>query len=179
MSVLSAPSQPDCHRPVRIRTLAHAEDAPLRRVFAGLSERSRFLRYHRAAPAMSSSMLAALIDIRPGQHVAHAAELGGEPVGIVRWIRFPGRPAHAEIAAEVVDTAQGCGVGRQLAAAAARSALEAGIQWFLMWVHPDNVVLRQWLRSVDAHVGADDPDEFRVPVGSLLVNHRPDEIPWS
>ncbi len=178
MSVLSAPSQPDC-RPFRIRTLAHAEDAPLHRVFAGLSERSRFLRYHRAAPALSSSMIAALIDIRPGQHVAHAAEVGGEPVGIVRWIRYPGRPAHAEIAAEVVDVAQGCGVGRRLAGASARSALEAGVQWFVMSVHPDNGVLRQWLRSVDAQRGTDDPEEFRVPVGTLLIDHQPNEIPWS
>ena len=101
--------------------LSHAEDGPLRQVFAGMSQRSRFLRYHRATPALSSSMVASLVDIRPGYHVALAAEIGGEPVGIVRWIRHPSKPAHAEIAAEVVDALQGCGLGRQLAAAAARS----------------------------------------------------------
>ena len=68
---------------------------------------------------MSTSMVAALVDIRPDHHVAFAAEIGGEPVGIVRWIRLRGKPAHAEIAAEVVDAVQRCGLGRQLAAAAA------------------------------------------------------------
>ena len=159
----------ECNRSVRIRMLSHAEDGPLRQVFAGMSQRSRFLRYHRATPALSSSMVAALVDIRPGYHVALAAEISGEPVGIVRWIRHPSKPAHAEIAAEVVDALQWCGLGRQLAAAAARSALAAGVEWFTLWVHSDNVGLRRLLRAAEARVAADDPDEFRVAVRILLA----------
>jgi len=93
-------------------------------------------------------------------------------VGIVRWIRLPGRPAHAELAAEVVDAVQGRGLGRQLAAAAARSALAAGIGWFTLWVNADNVALRQRLRAVNAGVAVDDPDEFHLPVTTLLPVSR-------
>ena len=175
MSVRTAPAPHDCRRSVRIRTLRHAEDGPLRQVYAGLSQRSRFLRYHRVTPALPSSTVAALVDIRPGHHVAFAAEIGGEPVGIVRWIRLPGAPTHAELAAEVVDAVQGCGLGRQLAAAAARSALAVGVEWFRLWVHSGNVALRQRLRAVNAAVAVDDPDEFLLPVTALLPGQaRPD-----
>ena len=169
MSIRIAPTTSGCTRPVRIRTLARADDETLRRVFAGMSQRSRFLRYHCATPALPASMVAALVDLRPGHHVALAAEIGGEPVGIARWIRQPSRPAHAELAAEVVDAVQGCGLGRQLAAAAARSALGAGVEWFTLWVHSDNVGIRRWLRSLDARTSRDDPDEFRVPVRTVLI----------
>ena len=172
MAVRSAPPPHERSRSVRIRTLHHAEDEPLRQVFDGLSQRSRLLRYHSAVPALSSSMVAALVNIRPGHHVAFAAEIDGEPVGIVRWIRLPGRPAHAELAAEVVDAVQGRGLGRQLAAAAARSALAAGIGWFTLWVNADNVALRQRLRAVNAGVAVDDPDEFHLPVTTLLPVSR-------
>lgn len=89
-----------------------------------MSQRSRFLRYHRATPALPPSMVEALV--------------------------------------------QGCGLGRRLAAAAARSALAVGVDWFTLWVHSGNLALRQRLLAANARVAVDDPDEFRVPVTSLL-----------
>src|SRR5664279_2645589 len=108
MSVRYAPAPHDCSRSVWIRTLHRAEDQPLRQVFAGMSQRSRFLRYHRATPALPSSMVAALVDIRPGHHVAFAAEIGGE-LGMGGFARQTDPPDDAHrLAAEVVDAVQGC-----------------------------------------------------------------------
>ncbi len=174
------PGSGDSLGDLRIRPLHPAEDAPLRRVFEGLSPRSRFLRYQRAAPVLSASMVRALVDLRPGHHVAMAAEICGEPVGIVRWIRHGpddphgaggpnGDSAHAEIALEVIDEQQGRGVGRRLTAAAARSALDAGIECFTVWVDAANEGLRHRLVSLGAQQAADDPDHFRLHPAVLLA----------
>ncbi len=166
-----------CHVPndlLLIRPLEPAEDAPLLRVFEGLSPRSRFLRYQRAAPALSASAVRALVDLRPGFHVALAAEIRGEPVGIARWIRHgSGDPnavsAHAEIALEVIDEQQGRGVGRRLTAAAARSALDSGIECFTLWVDVGHGGLRRRLLSLGAQQETDDPDQFRLHPAALLA----------
>ena len=161
-----------CHVPndlLLIRPLEPAQDAPLHRVFEGLSPRSRFLRYQRAAPALSASAVRALVDLRPGHHVAMAAEMCGEPVGIVRWIRHGHNHADAEIALEVIDEQQGRGVGRRLTAAAARSALDAGIVCFTLWVDAAHGGLRRRLLALGAQQAADDPDHFRLHPAALLA----------
>jgi GNAT superfamily N-acetyltransferase len=171
------PLEPDSAQPLghlRIRPLRPAEDAPLRRVFEGLSPRSRYLRYQRAAPVLSAATVRALVDLAPGSHVALAAEVDGEPVGIARWIRHrSGDPAgdatHAEIALEVIDAAQGRGIGRRLTAAAARSALDAGIECLTCWVNAAHGGLRDRLLSLGAQQAADDPDRFRVHPAALLA----------
>ncbi|MGS0683896.1 N-acetyltransferase family protein [Nakamurella sp. GG22] len=154
---------------LRIRPLRPAEDAPLRRVFEGLSPQSRFLRYQRAAPVLSASTVQALVDLRPGSHVALAAEIDGDPVGIVRWIRHRHHRAHAEIALEVIDAVHGRGIGRRLTAAAARSALDAGIECFTCWVAAAQGRLRDRLLSLGAEQAADDPDQFRLHPAALLA----------
>lgn len=166
---MPVPADPATHRTVRIRPLERADDGQLRKVFAGLSPQSRYLRYQRAAPVLSSSMARALVDIRPGFHIAPTAELDGEPVGIARWIRQPTDPTHAEIAVEVIDAVQGRGLGRRLTAAAAGSALEAGIEWLTLWVHSQHEGLRERLLSLGARPAADDPDEFRIASTALLA----------
>ncbi len=176
---------------LRIRPLEPGEDAPLRRVFAGLSPRSRFLRYQRAAPVPSASMVRALVDLRPGIHVALAAEIDGRPVGLARWIRHStnlrgsdvtgadsaGGPTagapHAEIAVEVIDAMQGRGIGRRLTAAAARSALDAGIDCLTCWVDVTHGGLRHRLLSLGAEQAADDADHFRLRPKLLLGNGGP------
>ena len=165
------PLEPDSPHPIallRIRPLRPCEDAPLRRVFEGLSPRSRFLRYQRAAPVLPATTVQALVDLEPGSHVALAAEIEGEPVGIARWIRHRTDSEHAEIALEVIDAVQGRGIGRRLTAAAARSALDAGIECLSCWVDVEHGPLRNRLLSMGAHAAPDEPDRLRLATAALL-----------
>ncbi len=158
-------------RCLRIRHLTPGEDGPLRRVFAGLSPRSRYLRYQRAAPLLANPTVAALVHLRPGVHEALVAEVDDEPVGIARWIRQHSGEALAEIAVEVMDAEQGRGIGGRLTAAAARSAWDAGIESLTFWVHAEHGGLRDRLVRLGAAAVTDEPGQFRISTGALLIGH--------
>jgi L-amino acid N-acyltransferase YncA len=101
---------------LRVRPLTSADGQTLDAVFDGLSEHSRYLRFHGPVPRLTARARASLLDIDGHRHVAVAAEAGSagtwEPVGIARVIRTG--PGVAELAIEVVDDWQGRGVGRLL-----------------------------------------------------------------
>jgi GNAT superfamily N-acetyltransferase len=159
-------------RCLRIRHLAPGEDGPLRRVFAGLSRRSRYLRYQRAAPLLATSTVTALVRLQPGTHEALVAEVDDEPVGIARWIRSHADAQLAEIAVEVVDAEQGRGIGGLLAGAAARGARDAGVDYLTFWVHAEHGRLRQRLLRLGATPVADEPGQFRLSPRALLTADR-------
>ncbi len=150
-----------------IRALRAHDPFPLLIVHAGLSEQSRELRYHTPTPRLTRSMLRLLTRLRPGHHEAYAAWQGTRPVGIVRWARLHADPGHeehgwADLALEVVDTHQGSGVGRALAARAARAAVAAGVHAFVVDVPDRNVVVQGWLRALGARRDPGVPDRFHV-----------------
>ena len=102
-------------------------------VFAGLSERSRRLRFLGSKPRLLESDVAQLVDVgslRPRGVVAVDQEIG--PDGRDRALRRATRASpEAEIAFEVVDEWQGRGLGKRLADRAARAcALEQGVLRF-------------------------------------------------
>ena len=113
---------------IALRPLRDGERGAVLEVFAGLSERSRRLRFLGAKPRLSERDLELLVDVGCcGREAVVAVERQtGRPVGIGRYVRDADAP-EAEIAFEVVDDWQGRGVGRQLTVELARLARAHGI----------------------------------------------------
>ena len=111
-----------------LRPLRLGEREPVLEVFAGLSERSRRLRFLGAKPRLPERDLELLVDVgRFGREAVAAVDAAtGRAVGLARFVRDAGAP-EAEIAFEVVDEWQGRGVGRRLVAELARLAREQRI----------------------------------------------------
>lgn len=153
---------------VRFTDLQSGDVATVRSVFAGLSELSRYQRFHTARSQLPRPMQRRLADVRRGSHEAHVAVLGNRPLGIARWIRCTDDPGKAELAIEVIDAAQFGGIGRQLAAQAARSARAAGVELFLAIIDQAHQDLRISVVEYGARVDEDDPDVLLLPVNALL-----------
>jgi GNAT superfamily N-acetyltransferase len=116
---------------IAYRPLLAGERAPVLEVFAGLSERSRRLRFLGSKPRLLESDVAHLVDVGCcGREAVAAVDLeSGRTVGIARFVRDADAP-EAEIAFEVVDEWQGRGVGRQLLDELRTLALQQGILRF-------------------------------------------------
>jgi GNAT superfamily N-acetyltransferase len=81
-------------------------------VFAGLSDHSRYLRFHAPMPRLTKSFRDRLIDVDGQSRAAVVAAVVGEPIGIARLVDVGcGR---AELAVAVVDRWQRHGVGHRL-----------------------------------------------------------------
>jgi GNAT superfamily N-acetyltransferase len=107
-----------------IRELGPGEFDVLDAVFAGLSPASRFNRFHAGVPRMLPSVRDALAAVDGRCHIAVAAYVEDEPIGIARLIAV--RDGPADIAVEVVDRWQGCGIGTRLVLAVVERARAAG-----------------------------------------------------
>ena len=114
-----------------IRPLRNGERKPVLDVFAGLSERSRRLRFLGMKPRLPERDLAHLVNVGCCGREAVAAidKETGFTVGIARFVRDGDSP-EAEIAFEVVDAWQGRGLGRSLLAELRALALTQGILRF-------------------------------------------------
>lgn len=155
--------------PLRIAGLLAGDTEPLRAVFEGLSATSRFRRFHTGRSRLTAGMEQRLADLETGRHEAHVAVLADRAVGIVRWIRSAEDQRSAELAIEVIDAEQSTGIGRQLAAQAARSALAAGVRCFLAYIDEGNQELRNLTLSYGGTVDRDDRGLLRLPVEALLM----------
>ena len=135
---------------IRVRRMTRADEAALDDTFAGLSERSRFLRYHSATPRLTARMRRALLDIDGARHLAHVAEVAGPDghgaIGIARLISLGGR--RAEVAVEVVDAWHRRGVGALLLKSISRAAAELGYVEVHADVLPENRPVRRLLAEV-------------------------------
>jgi GNAT superfamily N-acetyltransferase len=101
-------------------------------VFAGLSARSRYQRFHAGVPRLTAAMARHLAAVDGRRHVAFVAETGPDgspPVGLARYIVTA--PGVADVAVEVVDAWQDLGVGRRLVGALAAHARGHGITRFV------------------------------------------------
>jgi GNAT superfamily N-acetyltransferase len=108
---------------VHIRELGPDDGDVVDVVFAGLSPHSRYLRFQLPLAELSAATRRSLTAL-DRTHVALAAFTQGRPIGIVRIIDLG--DGRAELAVEVVDRWQGCGVGTQLLRAARDRAAEMG-----------------------------------------------------
>ena len=117
---------------ILLRPLRAGERSAVLEVFAGLSERSRRLRFLGSKPRLLESDLEQLVDVgRCGREAVAAVDQdSGRTVGIARFVRDEGAP-EAEIAFEVIDEWHGLG-SRQAArhGASLRSRATQGILRF-------------------------------------------------
>ena len=109
---------------VRISELGPSDGDVVDVVFAGLSPRSRYLRFHGPLAELSAATRRSLTALDGRTHVALAAFTQGRPIGIVRIIDLG--DGRGELAVEAVDRGQGCGVGTQLLQAARNRAADLG-----------------------------------------------------
>jgi GNAT superfamily N-acetyltransferase len=109
---------------VRIRELGPADGHVVDMVFAGLSPRSRYLRFQAPIAELSAATRRSLTALDGRAHVALAAFSQGRPIGIVRLIDLG--DGRGELAVEVIDRWQNRAVGTQLLQAARDRAAELG-----------------------------------------------------
>lgn len=132
---------------VTLRELGRDEVDVLDAVFAGLSDHSRYLRFHGATPRLTRAVRTKLAAVDGRRHIAVAAfGPDGAPIGIARLISLGLRDA--ELAIEVVDTWQGCGVGRRLLRTVAARGREEGYSRLVADVLTENTGMRVLLASV-------------------------------
>ena len=97
---------------VELREFNASDGDVLDEVFAGMSEESRYLRYLTPMPTLHAQARRALTAVDGCGHVAVAAFVDGQAIGLARVIGMGG--GRAELALEVVDAWQGRGVGTKL-----------------------------------------------------------------
>jgi RimJ/RimL family protein N-acetyltransferase len=123
-----------------IRALTWSEaPAAFDAVFAGLSPRSRFLRFHSPLPRLSPQLRESLTDLDGHRRVAVLAEAGGAPVGIAQFVATG--PDEAEMAVAVVDAWQRRGVGTRLLTALTELATDLGYTRLTGSVLPENAAM--------------------------------------
>jgi GNAT superfamily N-acetyltransferase len=132
MTAIAAPHASPLPVPaVHIRPLAPPDADLLDQVLAGMSEHSRYTRFHGPKPRLSARERAYLSGTDGCDHLALVAlDRDGAPLGIARSVRLRDRPDLAEIAAEVVDVWQHRGLGARLLGRLARQAAAAGVARF-------------------------------------------------
>lgn len=171
--------------PVRLRDLRRDDGPLLDALMAGMSPRSRFLRFHTPIPSLSSGMRRALLDVDGRDRIALVAETDdGTPAGIARTIRDTVRPDEAEIAFAVADDWHRRGIGRRLVTAVAERARAQGVRRLVARVLPENHAALALVRDVfpvcltrrddDALVlvalleGAGGPDDWAITLDDVL-----------
>ena len=119
-------------RPVR------PSDAPLLvALHAGLSPRTRYLRYFSAYPRIPERDLYRFSHVDHHDRVAFLAVLGGEAIAVGRYERTPDSD-DAEVAFVVTDAHQGRGIGSVLLEHLAAAGRESGIKRFHAVVLAEN-----------------------------------------
>ncbi|MBS2939184.1 GNAT family N-acetyltransferase [Nocardioides sp. J2M5] len=154
-----------CDRPTS------SDDPALHAVFEGLSDRSRFLRFHTGVPHYPRAWWEVLARVEQGRSDVALARVSGRPVGHGQWHRVDATTAELSLA--VVDAWQRQGVGSVLVDHLARTASLAGIERFRSWVHPDNAGVRAMLRDREAYAGPDGSWTVAVPAQQVLRRSGP------
>jgi GNAT superfamily N-acetyltransferase len=134
---------------VRLRDLRPDEQQTVQAVFDGLSTGSRYRRFHGPVDRLTPGMREVLAAADGCDHVVIVAEAGRgrrrRPVGLARLVRTDSTTA--ELAMEVVDAAQGHGIGRRLLSAIRLRAIEIGVHVIVADVLEDNEPMLHLLRG--------------------------------
>jgi len=126
---------------VSVRPLETGESGPLREIFEGMGEESRYLRFLAPMPEIDERGLAQLADIDHHHHEALLA-LGDErAVGVARFVRSDTDPEAAEVAVTVAD---------ELLELLTERAREEGIRRYLALVSAENRRMRGLLEEAGA-----------------------------
>jgi RimJ/RimL family protein N-acetyltransferase len=135
---------------VALRRLRGGERGTVSAVFAGLSQRSRRLRFLSPVHDLSERQLDRLVDVGCcGREAVVATDREtGDAIGIGRYVRDEHDHGLAEVAFEVVDAWQGRGVGRRLADELRLLASADGIRRFQATVASENSAALALLRGI-------------------------------
>jgi GNAT superfamily N-acetyltransferase len=131
---------------VHVRELGPGDGEVVDVVFAGLSPRSRYLRFQFPIGELSQATRRSLAAVDGHAHVALAAFVSGCPIGIVRMFDLGDR--RGELAVEVVDRWQGRGVGTLLLQAARDRAVDMGYRELVGEMLVVNTAVHAALRRV-------------------------------
>jgi GNAT superfamily N-acetyltransferase len=166
-TIVRTPVEPVIH----LRTLPPGTaERILDAVFAGLSPRSRYLRYHAPLPRLTEALRRQLADLDGRHRSAIVAEVADgphvTPIGLVELADTG--DGTAEVAIAVADAWQRRGVGRRLMLAAAEHAEALGYTRLHGHALPGNDALRRLARhtfpQARLRLGGD-TDAFEVPIG--------------
>lgn len=151
-----------------VRTMLASEaDQVVDTVFAGLSPRSRYLRFHAPVPRLSSGMRRMLLPVDGIHRIAVAAWCGTEALGIARATATGA--GSADLAVAVVDAWHRRGLGRRLLTAVTELAERAGHTELQGAVLPENVAMLRLVRKLYpmARMHFDgDAVQVRIPIGA-------------
>jgi len=122
---------------VHLRPIEPSDADALVKFHAGLSARTRYLRYFSAYPRIPDRDLRRFTTVDHHDRVALVAWLGEEIIAVGRYERAPGTD-EAEVAFVVADAHQGRGIGSVLLEHLAAAARESGIARFGALVLAEN-----------------------------------------
>jgi acyl-CoA synthetase (NDP forming)/RimJ/RimL family protein N-acetyltransferase len=122
---------------VHLRPIRGRDADALVAFHAGLSQRTRYLRYFSAYPKIPARDLYRFTHVDHHDRVALIAELAGEIIAVGRYERI-GDTDEAEVAFVVADAHQGRGIGSVLLEHLAAAAREVGIRRFMAVVLAQN-----------------------------------------
>src|SRR5690349_5870012 len=153
--------------PIQIRPIRPDDAACLSDAWARSSPDSRRRRMNGTLARLRPAELRYLTEVDHHDHEAVVAldTETGRLIGVMRYIRLPGCPRDAELAALVVDDWQRHGVARALLAALAEHARADGVTHFHAVVAPENTPAIAALRRLEAHMTSREGEvHFRFPV---------------
>ncbi|WLP91084.1 bifunctional GNAT family N-acetyltransferase/acetate--CoA ligase family protein [Gordonia sp. NB41Y] len=125
---------------VHLRPIVPDDADRVVRFHAGLSERTRYMRYFGPTPTLPPREVVRMTTVDHNQRVALVAVLGGEiiAIGIYEGLSMDGKPESAEVAFVVADDHQGRGLGPILLEHLAGAAAENGFTRFEAEVLSEN-----------------------------------------
>ena len=148
---------------VRLREQTEGDRAVLAGLFAGLSQRSRNLRFMAGVPAQLPPTLLDILDAADGQnHVGLIAVHRGRAVGAARYIRVPEGGSEADVAVTVADELQGQGLARMMLRELMLRAAAAGIDRLRFEMLAENRAARALVTSFGATLRSDGRIMFAV-----------------
>src|SRR6266508_45603 len=121
---------------LRLRPPGPADADALVAFFEGLSERSRYLRFH-GLPAVGRALVEPYLESDWHERGALVGSVGDRIVTLASYARLRD-PAAAEVAFAVADDYQGRGVGSRLLEQLAEAAADAGVERFIAEVMLEN-----------------------------------------
>lgn len=154
--------------------LSPGDERPVREVFEGLSDRSRYFRFLASTPRLSGTAARRLAAVDHQWHVALVASVDGRTAGIARYVRSGQEPRTADIAIAVVDAQHRRGLGSLLLAALGAVASRSGVETFTYLAHPENEACVALLRPVGGTLTLEDGD--LVGAGPVPANLLPEGV---
>lgn len=134
--------------PVNLRALRPADREVFLAAFRNLSDRTRYLRFHKLDPRLRERDIAYLTEVDQTDHVALAVFGPEGGIALGRFVRLPAETACADLALTVLDAWQRRGVATLLLAALMHRAREVGIAMFQASVLDENRPARTMIAAL-------------------------------